>query len=388
MGCPIIISQDGNYEPVAKVIQWYQEKFAKEFNIPLIHWQHSSALRGGSGAAAAAGSAAYKALAVHYGWALNQVFENKAAAAVGVAGTAVEPKRVLILEEDLHVAVDFFDYFTALAPLLDRDASLLAISAYNDNGFDHAVQDVNRVVRSDFFPGLGWMMTRKLWTMELKVKWPEAYWDDWLREPAQRQGRHILRPEVSRTFHFGVAGGASNNQFGNQLSKVRLNPTLVQWSNQDLSYLNLERFDRAYWHMLHSSRRVTSLAEAKQLIGQQQQQAAAGAAGATNNRRPTPELILRLEYNNMQEFAKFASSLGLSSDEKAGVPRTAYKGVVETRFGTSISAAAAAMVEQQQHGGGTNKKDGSSTSTNSNNNHIILLTPPMQELQKEFENVI
>jgi alpha-1,3-mannosyl-glycoprotein beta-1,2-N-acetylglucosaminyltransferase len=375
MGCPIIISQDGNYAPVAQVIRYYQAKFQTELNIPVLHWQHSSSLRGAN----AAGAAAYQALAVHYGWALQKIFDNNTVtaadgqAAGSIIITANVPpmppaKRVLILEEDLHVAVDFFDYFTALAPLLDRDATLLAISAYNDNGYHHAISldaaSTARVLRSDFFPGLGWMMTRHLWTNELSTKWPTAYWDDWLREPAQRQGRHVLRPEVSRTFHFGVSGGASNNQFGNQLSKVVLNPTAVTWSTQDLSYLNLDRFDRAYWQMLHSSRRVTSLAEAKQLILQQQQQA---AGATTSNRRP--ELVLRLEYNNLQEFAKFASSLGLSTDEKAGVPRTAYKGVVETRFGSSSNS---------------NNKSNSSN----NLNHILLLTTPMQELQKEFEDVI
>ena len=27
------------------------------------------------------------------------------------------------------------------------------------------------------------------------------YWDDSIREPAQRKERHVLRPEISRTFH-------------------------------------------------------------------------------------------------------------------------------------------------------------------------------------------
>ncbi|CAN0431060.1 unnamed protein product, partial [Ectocarpus sp. 13 AM-2016] len=32
---------------------------------------------------------------------------------------------------------------------------------------------------------------------------PEAYWDDWLRDPRRRKGRQFIRPEVCRTFHFG-----------------------------------------------------------------------------------------------------------------------------------------------------------------------------------------
>ena len=87
-----------------------------------------------------------------------------------------------------------------------------------------------QVVRSDFFPGLGWMMNRQLWE-ELGSRWPTGYWDDWIREPVfetllvlcsccvsqlnrdgqlannslllsshmvqgQRKGREVLRPEV------------------------------------------------------------------------------------------------------------------------------------------------------------------------------------------------
>jgi len=39
-----------------------------------------------------------------------------------------------LLQDDLEVAVDFFDYFTAVEPLLVGDESLLAASAWNDLG--------------------------------------------------------------------------------------------------------------------------------------------------------------------------------------------------------------------------------------------------------------
>ena len=42
-------------------------------------------------------------------------------------------------------------------------------------------------------------MTRSMW-QELgpENKWaPSGYWDDWMRQEAQRKGRQILRPEVS-----------------------------------------------------------------------------------------------------------------------------------------------------------------------------------------------
>lgn len=52
--------------------------------------------------------------------------------------------------------------------------------------------------RSDFFPGLGWMMQRSLW-LEMRKKWPNGFWDDWIREPINRKNRACLRPEISRT---------------------------------------------------------------------------------------------------------------------------------------------------------------------------------------------
>ncbi len=46
-------------------------------------------------------------------------------------------------------------------------------------------------------------MTKKLWK-EVAFKWPAAYWDDWLREPEQRRSRDCIRPEISRTYTFGI----------------------------------------------------------------------------------------------------------------------------------------------------------------------------------------
>jgi alpha-1,3-mannosyl-glycoprotein beta-1,2-N-acetylglucosaminyltransferase len=325
IGCPIVISQDGNDPGVVQVIHDYQAKF-KQKGIPMVRIEHKSALRRGRNA--------YQALAVHYGWALGQVFDGKATAATGTVSTGnVLPQRVLILEEDLHIAPDFFSYFAALAPVLDKDSSLFAVSAFNDNGFQSRVRDPKRILRSDFFPGLGWMMTRKLWTQELQMKWPEGYWDDWLRDPAQRKGRHVLRPEISRTFHFGVKGGASLNQFGGLLTQVLLNPNPVRWSQEDFSHLQADKFDREYWSILQSARRVESVEDASVRV---------------------KEGDVRIEYTSFPEFQSLASKLQLMGDEKAGILRTAYKGVVETRpYG----------------------------------DHILLLTPPMKDLQKEFQGV-
>ena len=322
IGCPIVISQDGKNAEVLQVITDYQTKFAAK-GIPVVRIEHKSALRGGTNA--------YQALAVHYGWALGHIFNGSATrpATASPSYDSVLPQRVVILEEDLHVAPDFFTFFAAMAPVLDRDRSLFAVSAFNDNGFRSRIKDNTRILRSDFFPGLGWMMTRKLWTTELQAKWPGGYWDDWLRDPEQRKGRHVLRPEVSRSFHFGTHGGASMNQFGSQLTAVMLNPYPVEWQ-EDFSHLLPDEYDRKYWAMLQHARRVESMDEVPERV---------------------MEGDVRLEYTSFGQFQILAKKLQLMADEKAGIPRTAYKGVVETRpFGENL----------------------------------LFLTPPLKDLQKEF----
>ena len=63
----------------------------------------------------------------------------------------------------MELAPDFFSYFAATALLLDADDSLLCVSSWNDHGQAALVRDATRLLRTDFFPGLGWMLTARLW---------------------------------------------------------------------------------------------------------------------------------------------------------------------------------------------------------------------------------
>jgi len=55
--------------------------------------------------------------------------------------------KVIILEEDLDIAPDFFNYFGSLSRLLDDDTNLLTISAWNDNGMANRVHDPAKLYR-------------------------------------------------------------------------------------------------------------------------------------------------------------------------------------------------------------------------------------------------
>jgi hypothetical protein len=275
----VYISQDGDEGAVTAVIGEFAALFAAEApDVPFTHWRHPPVTPEAL-ARAAAWALGYYKLAQHFGWALGRIF-----------GAPLAHPRVIILEDDLEVAPDFFDYFTAVEPLLDNDASLLAASAWNDVGQAAYVADPTAVHRSDFFPGLGWMINshvsvrRQWWEWgvgvpwggcssscqaphipfalrsqpppqhllrraqhweELGPKWPDSFWDDWLREPPQRRGRAVLHPQVSRSYTFGEEGVSRAQFFAQYLGNIKLNDVPVDWASLDLSYLDRAVYDAA-----------------------------------------------------------------------------------------------------------------------------------------------
>lgn len=124
---------------------------------------------------------------------------------------------VIVLEEDLDVSPDFFRYFAQTMHLLEEDESLLCISAWNDQAYEHTSSDSSLLYRVETMPGLGWMMRRKLYKEELEGRWPtpdkQWDWDMWMRLADVRKGRECVVPDVSRTYHFGASGLNMNTVF-------------------------------------------------------------------------------------------------------------------------------------------------------------------------------
>ena len=81
-----------------------------------------------------------------------------------------------------------------------------------------------------------------LWK-EIGVKWPRSYWDDWMREPAQRKERACIRPEISRTKTFGKIGVSNGLFYEKHLKYIVLNNKFVPFTVLDLSYLLKEKYD-------------------------------------------------------------------------------------------------------------------------------------------------
>ena len=81
----------------------------------------------------------------HYKKSLSRIFDDFPRADVAI-----------ILEEDLEVSDDIFDYFSQTYPLFKKDSSIYCISAWNDQGYQHSVKDASLLYRVETMPGLGW----------------------------------------------------------------------------------------------------------------------------------------------------------------------------------------------------------------------------------------
>ncbi|XP_043974326.1 alpha-1,3-mannosyl-glycoprotein 2-beta-N-acetylglucosaminyltransferase a [Gambusia affinis] len=285
---PIIVSQDCGHAATADVIASYGDKVThlKQPDLSDIPVRPEHKKFQG-----------YYKISRHYRWALNQVFRT------------LSHSSVVIVEDDLEVAPDFFEYFRALHPVLQSDPTLWCVSAWNDNGRDGMVDPGQPALlyRTDFFPGLGWMLLRETWE-ELEPKWPSSFWDDWMRQPEQRRGRACVRPEISRTLTFGRQGVSLGQFYDKYLKFIKLNSEFVPFTKLDLAYLQEDAYRTSFNKQVYSAAVVT-YEDVKQ--------------GRLSGPGP-----FRLQYSSKDSFKVMAKNLGIMDDLKSGVPRTGYRGVV------------------------------------------------------------
>ncbi|BHF65271.1 GNT-I [Sparganum proliferum] len=247
----------------------------------------------------------YFRIAHHYKSVFEQIF------------TELKHTLAIVVEDDLDISIDFFDYFAALAPLLLNDSSLYCVSAWNDNGKKELIDasSPNLLYRTDFFPGLGWMLTKGLWE-ELRDKWPPAYWDEFLRTPEVRKNRSCIRPEISRTITFGSTGVSGGQFFNTHLRFIELNQQHVDFSNSNLSYLLPHIYNPNFHRQVYKDAQPVSISSLSSLT-----------PPSADEKR-----AYRVNYRTQADFILAAKYLGVMQDFKYGVPRMAYAGVVSVFF--------------------------------------------------------
>jgi len=289
---PIVVSQDCGHAGTKQVIERYKRD---NDHISVIYQTDLSDFPD-----VKKNMQGYYKLSRHYKFALQNTFQMFPSA----LGT-------IIVEDDLLVSHDFIDYFRKFSPLLnDPSENLFCLSTWNDNGKDDQIeQNPELVYRTDFFGGLGWMLSKKIWDEEFSSKWPTAFWDDWIRNVEQRKGRQCIHPEVPRTSTFGKVG-VSNGQFFDQyLGKIHEFHGDFSWKQFDLEKIRKNEYDEQFFKKIEALPKA-ELSDFESL--------------------KAPEV--RLIYSTKKEFEAAARKIGVMTDLKAGVPRMGYFGVVTALF--------------------------------------------------------
>jgi len=215
---------------------------------------------------------------------------------------------VVFLENDLVVAPDFLWLFRSTAWLLEEDPTLFCVSAWNDNGVAGQVSDERRLFRTDYFPGLGWMIRSETWR-QIRDAWPEfpsTGWDHWLRHGSGLHPRECIAPEVSRTHHLAVKAGTNVRRGTPAAKRLQSMPVshLAPGKLGDLAYLLPDNYDAELRARVRSARRVTA--------------------------DDVPSLAAGQEYvlpYSREDYAPLAKAFLLAPAQ----PRTAHRGLIITR---------------------------------------------------------
>eukprot|EP01132_Coremiostelium_polycephalum_P001995 gene1995-2456_t len=286
---PIFVSQDCDHNETTTLLQ------SGEFDDEIIVLRNPNRTK----------VSGYEAISRHYKWALGQVFDK------------LPFDAVILLEDDLEVSPDFLQYFQHSYQLLKRDKSLFCVSGWNDNGKKELmIEDewaaTSLFYRTDFFPGLGWMMLADFWK-EIKKDWPINYWDEFLRKPSITKGRQCIRPEISRIKNIGFFGASDAQFYELHLKDKEKNNRKVDYKFIDFSNLEKDKYNN----------NMKKLVESAKII----QRYEIDTFGYKNQ-------TLRIIYKDKYDFRHYANAFGLMDD--IPIPRTSYKRIVHFYYKTNL----------------------------------------------------
>ncbi len=245
-------------------------------------------------------------IAKHFGAALQAVLGDRG------------HSHAVVLEDDLLVSRDFLRFFWEVAWLIERDPSLWCASAWNDQGFSHTISgDVAALRRTDYFPGLGWMITAAVWR-ELQPRWPKRAttgWDHWMRVPTTSRGRECVVPEVPRTHHKPIGRGTNviNNAAFERFAFEQTGVAAAEGFG-DVSYL----LEPAYESSMATLVRAASLGNFSppELPGNPKKAAAMGTHKAWVETLPPGSTTLLLYVR--EGYKRLATPLGLWPESPRG----------------------------------------------------------------------
>ncbi|XP_076066967.1 protein O-linked-mannose beta-1,2-N-acetylglucosaminyltransferase 1-like isoform X2 [Oratosquilla oratoria] len=240
---------------------------------------------------------------------------------------------VTILEEGLLLAPDFLTYTAMLLPLLN-DPTVLAISAWNPNGFTVTSSRPDLVYRIEGFPGLGFTMKKDIYFKELKKNMKTCCskrgWEGWME--IGRWEREIAIPDVSRVLRRPVGPELEPETpliraFFKRLRATNLEMT-AQIKNAD--QLLSDRYEDHLVELLNSTN-TTVLRFSADVIRKCAENQDVGTLGITlGNKESNAVTVLAYKEGNMQEFLgmkRLAKCFGLFYEENI-LPQGLHRGMI------------------------------------------------------------
>lgn len=126
-----------------------------------------------------------------------------------------QQEHIIFIEEELLLSPDFLFYMAQSLPALEVDPSLLAISAWNYNGYENTSENRSLLYRVEDFPGLGFMLKKDIYLNHMKDRLKECcsrrIWDGWsIKNLADAE---VIVPDVSRVYRQPFLNSASNEDY-------------------------------------------------------------------------------------------------------------------------------------------------------------------------------
>jgi len=281
---PVFVSRQGNHPGVGQVLEEFSDLVTA-----VNSYQYVDTGQRKKGFEAPTWTSYYK-ISQHYASALRWIFDTQAL------------PRVVVLEDDLEISPDAMAYFSALSSIYDTDTTVFCVSGWNDNGMKTVVKDNTKLLRTDIFPGLGWMLNKRVYN-ELIVKWPLAFWDDWMRENSQRKGRSSIVPEVNRVYTFGDMGNSVDKGFWSRfLLPIKLNDQPVDFSKLDIKYIRMPAYAQTLAREIRDAREISQAHILSTMYGDTR----------------------AIKYANEQQYRQIANVMGIHPDFKNGDPRASF----------------------------------------------------------------
>ncbi|KAK8384382.1 hypothetical protein O3P69_009290 [Scylla paramamosain] len=118
---------------------------------------------------------------------------------------------LLLLEDDVEVSVDIFKFLYSVAPVMEKDHSIIGISSFNYYGYTDVANSLTTVYRTDNLNPMVLLLPARTLHQHLGPAWPAwnstQEWYHPLHEYLKAAGgRALLYPEVPRARHTGYRG--------------------------------------------------------------------------------------------------------------------------------------------------------------------------------------